>query len=138
MVGAARWQTTTMILDINQDPIRDCISVHRDLSAVLRELERVLQQVSDGRKKHVAVDIDRKTLVDNGYCEFTFTGTRLEQCGDPDLIHEIGKGDEFVPRRQSGGDSHVGNGSIDQCTQPDQGTLQRRPRSVRPPRHYPL
>ena len=83
-----------MILDINQDPIRDCVGVHRDLSSVLRELERVLQQISDGRKKHVAVDIDRKTLVDDGYCQFTFTGTRLEQCGDPDLIHEIGKGDE--------------------------------------------
>ena len=32
-----------------------------------------------------------------------------------------------MPRRQAGGDPHVGNGSMDQCTQPDQGTLQRRP-----------
>src|SRR6185437_5058120 len=88
-VGAARLQTTTMILDINQDPIRDCMGVHRDFRAVRRELEGILQQVSDGRKKHVAVDIDRKTLVDSGYCEFTLTGTRFERCGDPDLIHEI-------------------------------------------------
>lgn len=35
-----------MILDINQDPICDRIGVHRDLSAVFRELERVLQQAS--------------------------------------------------------------------------------------------
>lgn len=120
----AWWQTTAMILDVDQDAIRDCIGVHRDLSARCRELERVLQQVSKCREKHVGVDINRKAILDIGYNKFAPSGTRLQQCGDPDLIHELRKGDELVPRRHPGGDSHVGKGPIYQRTQSDQGTLQ--------------
>jgi hypothetical protein len=49
-------------------------------------------QVSEGREKHVGVDIDRKAIVDIGYRKFAPSGTRLEQCGDPDLINETRKG----------------------------------------------
>jgi hypothetical protein len=125
-LDAARRQATTMILDINQDPICDGIGVHRYLSAVFRELKSILQQVAESREKHIPVDIDRQMLLDVGYRKFTLTGTRFEQCGDADLINEAGKGDELVPRRHTGGDSHVGEGPIDERTQTDQGALKRR------------
>ena len=94
---------------------------------MLRELECVLQQVSDGREKHVAVDVNREALVDIGDRKLAFSGTRLERRGDPDLIDEIGKGNQFVPRRHSGRDAHIGKRSIDERAQSDQATLQHRP-----------
>ena len=69
-----------MILDIDQNAVRNCIGVYGDLSAMSRELERVLQQVSQGRKKHVGVDIYRKAIVDIGHSKFAPSGARLERC----------------------------------------------------------
>src|SRR6185312_12162102 len=126
-ICAAGRQTTAMILDIDQDAICNCIGVYGNLSPMVRELERVLQQVSQGRKKHVGVDVHRKAGVDIGHSKLAPSGTRLEQCGGPDLINETRQRNEFVPRWHSGGDSYVGKGSINERTQSDQGTLQHRP-----------
>ena len=113
-----------MILDVDQNAIGDCIGVYGDFSAVLRELECVLQQVSEGRKQHVGVDINCKVSVNIGHSQFAPSGACFEQCGSSDFINEIRKRHQFVPRQYSRGDSHVGKGSIYQRTQPDQGTLQ--------------
>src|SRR5581483_1603039 len=124
LVGSTWRQTAAMILDLDQNAIGDCIGVYGDFSALFRELECVLQQVSKGREKHVGVNINCKASVDIGHSQSAPSGACLEQCGSSDLINEVRKGHQFVPRQHSRGDSHVGKGSIYERTQPDQGTLQ--------------
>jgi hypothetical protein len=51
--SAAR-QTSAMILDIDQDAIRHCVRMQRDIPAMLRKLERVLQQIAERRKQNVS------------------------------------------------------------------------------------
>jgi len=126
-VHTAWGQATAVIVDFEEDAIGDRIGGQRHHTAKLGEFKRVLEQVAERRKQHVAVDIDRKALFDMGYRKPAASGTRLEQSRDADLINEIGNGNEFVPGQHSGGDSDVRERPVNQRAQPDQGALQDRP-----------
>ena len=106
-IGAVRRQATAMILDFDQNTIRDGIGGQGDLRPRPREFEGVLQQVADCRGQHVTVDIDRKTFLDVRYGEPAAPGTGLEQRRDPDLLNEIGDGNQFVAWLHSSGHTDI-------------------------------
>ncbi len=77
-----------MIFDFDQDAVRGCVGGQGNLGARFREFERVLQQISERRVQHVAIDIDRKARIHISYSELAAARTRFEQCRDRNFIYE--------------------------------------------------
>src|SRR6202171_600794 len=56
-------QTTALVLDLDEDATPVLARAQRDVALGVGELERVLQEVGDGGRKQVAVDIDRDAVL---------------------------------------------------------------------------
>ena len=75
---------------------------------VLRELESVLQQVSDRREKHLPVDVESKFAVNIADSKLALPRVRLKGGRYFNVGDEIGEGDQVGSRRHPRCDPHVG------------------------------
>src|SRR5688572_15022283 len=91
---------------------------------VLRELERVLQQVPDGGEKQVPVDLQRKIWLDRGDGKPAAPRLSLERRGDFHGRDEVGKVDPPKSGAASGRQSHLAQGAIHEGAQSYQGAVQ--------------
>ena len=63
--GPARWQTAALIGDLDEHVPRGNARGQRNAAPGVRELERVLQQVGEGGRKHFAIGRDRQAGVES-------------------------------------------------------------------------
>jgi hypothetical protein len=63
---------------------------------VLRELERILQQVPDSGAQHVSVDIHRERRVHSGNREFALPALRFEGRGNIDVCDQVRNGNQLI------------------------------------------
>ena len=108
----------------DQDVIAGGVDVQRDLGVLLRELECVLQQVSDRGEQQVPVGVDCQARIDVGDHQLAAAGLRFQRRGYSYLADELGKGQQLMPRRYPRGHPHVGERAIHEIAQPDQAAIE--------------
>jgi hypothetical protein len=91
-----------MILDVDHYVMCASIRIQRHFGVMLRKLERVLQQISYRREKHILVYIYRKSRFYGGDAKAASPFARLKGRERFDLGDELRKTHNLVPCRQAG------------------------------------
>ena len=65
-----------MILDIDEDAICGNIRIQSYFRMALRELERVLQQITDCRGEHLGIRVDQNIFIDRRHLNFSCAAHR--------------------------------------------------------------
>jgi hypothetical protein len=125
-----RRKAAAAVFYVDTDALAACVRVQRDIGVFVRELERVLQHVSERRKEQVAVRVHHKLRIDVRNGKPALPRQRLERSRDLDFGNEIGQGEDLVARRHARSDAHVSQGAIDEGTQPNETVVQYRARGA--------
>ena len=89
-------QAAAFVLDRDEDAIGVCVCPHEDMAPGARELEGVLQQVRDGGREDLSVDLDPDPCGTGGDRELQAPSLRFDGRRDLDLFDELGEQDPLA------------------------------------------
>src|SRR5688572_32615282 len=80
LLRVAWWQTSAMVLDVDQDAISHRICIEADFAMGMRKLEGVLQEISGRCQDQVPIHIERQQRIDVGNNQLAASYVCFKRC----------------------------------------------------------